>query len=334
MGEFIIPLLFLVLILTGCGGKNEIDQEADTMNTHEETVASDLKRVGGEDIATSILAGEYERLYVQFSDELKNIVKLEEFRSIGQEFVASIDTFRLTSQIKLNGTNSLVWEDQTGLKGLSASIDETGTITGIQIINHTPHPETDVAHSKTIFNFPFEEEWLVYWGGNNVLSNYHYDYENMRYAYDLVKENNGYSYEGDPKLNESYFAFNEDVLAPADGVVVAAVDGISDNEPVGKMNEAQPFGNVVTIKHSNGEFSTIAHLKNGSVLVKAGDTVTAGQLIGKCGNSGNSSEAHIHFQVSAQSGEAGMVNNIPISFKDSIQPIRGDHITGEINDNK
>lgn len=333
MGELIIPLFFLVLILTSCGDKTTINQEAEKMSSQEETVNQNLKRVGGEDVAATVLSGEYERLYTQFNDSLKNLVTLEDFRSMGQQFVADIDSFRLTSQIQLNGANSFVWEDQTGLKGLTATLDETGTITGIQIMNYTPHPETDDAHSQTIFNFPFQEEWLVFWGGNNVLFNYHYEYENMRYAYDLVKESNGYSYEGDPKLNESYYAFNEDVLAPADGVVVDAVDGIADNKPVGTMNEAQPAGNVVTIRHSNGEFSTIAHLRNGSVLVKAGDKVSAGQLIGKCGNSGNSSEPHIHFQVSAQTAESGMIN-IPATFKDGIQPIRGDLVTGEINEKK
>jgi murein DD-endopeptidase MepM/ murein hydrolase activator NlpD len=87
---------------------------------------------------------------------------------------------------------------------------------------------------------------------------------------------------------------------------------------------------MVTIQHSNGEYSTIAHLKQGSVKVKIGDTVTAGQLIGKCGNSGNSTEPHIHFQVSAKADEANMAT-IPISFKGSLQPIRGDKVTGTIN---
>lgn len=297
------------------------------MNMQIEKITSGVKRVGGEDIAALILGGEYERLYIQFSNELKSIVKLEEFRSMGQEFIAGIDSFEILSKMRLNGYESLVWNDPEGSKGLTATIDEKGTIIGIRIVNHPTHPETDDSYSKTVFDLPFRGEWLVFWGGNNKFVNYHYEHEQVRYAYDFLKENNGYSYEGDPKRNDSYFAFNEEVTAPADGVVVAAVDGILDNVPVGLMNEDQPAGNMVTIEHSNGEYSTVAHLKNGSVKVKVGDMVAAGQLLGLCGNSGNSSEPHIHFQVSSQAGEDRTIT-IPTSFKDDIKPIRGDNVLG------
>jgi hypothetical protein len=326
-----ISLFMIVLFIASCGAKNESDQEVDTMNTQREIITSDMKRIGGEDVAAMILDGEYERLYIQFSDELKNIVKLEEFRSMGEEFVKGIDSFKIISQLQVNGYESLVWNDPTGSKGLTATMDKKGTITGIQILHYSPHPQSDNAYSKTIFELPFQGDWLVYWGGDNILVNYHYEYEQIRYAFDFVKEKNGYTYEGNPKINESYFAFNEDVLASADGVVVASVDGILDNDPVGKMNEEQPAGNMVTIKHSNGEYSTIAHLRNGSVKVKTGDTVTAGQLIGKCGNSGNSSEPHIHFQGSTQM-DGNNIMTIPTSFKGGILPIRGDIVTGTINE--
>lgn len=330
LGVIVILLLMIVPFLASCSVKSNRNQEADTMNAQRLTISSDTKAIRGEDIATMLLAGEYIRLYRQFSHSLKDIVKLEEFRSMGQSFVADIDSFQQISKIQLNGNKSLVWNDPTGSKGLTATTDTKGTITGIQIINYSSHPETDEAYSKTIFDLPFQNEWLVFWGGKNIFVNYHYEFEQVRYAYDFVKEKNGYSYEGNPKNNENYFAFNENVLAPADGIVVASIDGILDNDPVGKVNESQPAGNVVTIRHRNGEYSTIAHLKNGSVKVKSGDKVTAGQIIGKCGNSGNSTEPHVHFQVSVQKDKAKIVT-IPISFRDSLQLIRGETVTGTIN---
>jgi murein DD-endopeptidase MepM/ murein hydrolase activator NlpD len=51
------------------------------------------------------------------------------------------------------------------------------------------------------------------------------------------------------------------------------------------------------IQHAGGEVSIFAHLKLDSVRVKVGDKVARGQVIGLCGNSGNSSEAHLHFQI-------------------------------------
>ncbi|WP_052087917.1 M23 family metallopeptidase [Paenibacillus wynnii] len=321
MGRTLISLLMIVLVMASCSGNNQGNPKGDT---------SDMKRIGGEDIAPMILAGEYERLYVQFSEDLKKMVKLEEFRSLGEEFTKDIDSFQLLSNMQVNGAESLVWNDISESKELTATVDAKGTIIGIQILPHEPHPETDDAYSKTLFNLPFGGEWLVYWGGKSRFVNYHYEYEQIRYAYDFLKEKNGYTYEGNPKLNDSYFAFNEEIYAPAEGVVVEAIDGILDNEPVGKMNEEQPAGNMVLIQHTNGEYSTIAHLKKGSVKVKTGDTVTTGQLIGLCGNSGNSSEPHIHFQVSSGTDE-NKLTTLPITFKDGLEPIRGDIVSGTIN---
>ncbi|WP_433945200.1 peptidoglycan DD-metalloendopeptidase family protein [Paenibacillus sp. SN-8-1] len=320
------PLLIAVLALGGCGTDKGGDKEVQTVNQHNEADNHTTGRIGGKEIADQLLAGKYERLYAQFSDSMKSIVTLKDFRAMGQSFTSGIPSFKLLSSLRLNGYESLVWNEPSGSKGLTASTDGKGTITGIQILDHPSYPATDHAYSKTTFNYPFQGDWLVYWGGNNRFLNYHYEYEQERYAYDFLKVKDGYSYEGDPKLNQSYFAFDQPVLAPADGVVVAATDGIPDNEPVGKMNEEQPAGNVVTIQHNNGEYSTLAHFKKGSIQVKKGDVVTAGQLLGKCGNSGNSSEPHIHFQVSAQMNKA--MTTIPISFKDGRKPIRADVVTG------
>lgn len=327
----VLASILAVLVIAGCGNSDRSAKGENTMtevSEMNEPVTDSMKRVGTEDIAPALLAGEYDRLYAQFSKPLKEIVSLEDFRSMGQDFTADIDSFRLTSTLRLNGYETMVWDDQTGSKGLTATLDATGTIQGIRILPYTAYPESDNAYSDTIFEYPFEGEWLVFWGGHNALVNYHYEYEHVRYAYDWVKEQNGYTYEGDPRRNESYFAFDQDILAPADGVVVAAVDGIADNEPVGEVNEDQPAGNMVTIQHPNGEFSTIGHLKNGSVKVSVGDQVAAGQLIGKCGNSGNSTEPHIHFQAFVQS-DAANGNTIPATFHDNNRPIRGDTIVGK-----
>jgi murein DD-endopeptidase MepM/ murein hydrolase activator NlpD len=60
------------------------------------------------------------------------------------------------------------------------------------------------------------------------------------------------------------------------------------------MNPYSAVGNCVVIQHREGEVSVLAHLKRGSIVVKVGDNVKRGQLLGKCGNSGNSSEPHLH----------------------------------------
>ncbi|MFB9329980.1 M23 family metallopeptidase [Paenibacillus aurantiacus] len=339
-----IPLLAAGLVLAGCAGENEPTKEASTVSSQEQAGSAkpeekegdqgvqgkdnNLKRIGGKEVADSLLAGEYERLYAQFSGDLKKAVTLDQFRSMGKPFTANIQSFELTSDMRLNGNEYFVWANPDGTKGLSAALDETATIAGIQILEHAAFPATDTAYSKTNYRPPFEGDWLVFWGGHNTFLNYHYEYGPVRYAYDLVVERDGFSYQGDPTKNESYFAYGQNVLAPADGVVVAVIDGIADNVPVGTMNEDQPAGNMVIIRHESGEFSTIAHFKNGSIVVQEGDRVQAGQFIGQCGNSGNSSEPHIHFQVSPPSKVEEITTTIPVSFESGVKPVRGDTLEG------
>jgi murein DD-endopeptidase MepM/ murein hydrolase activator NlpD len=86
------------------------------------------------------------------------------------------------------------------------------------------------------------------------------------------------------------------VLAPADGVVTEAIDGVRDNVPR-SMNPLSALGNAVFIQHSEHEVSVLAHFKRSSLKVKAGDVVKKGQVLGQCGNSGNSSEPHIHYHL-------------------------------------
>jgi murein DD-endopeptidase MepM/ murein hydrolase activator NlpD len=74
------------------------------------------------------------------------------------------------------------------------------------------------------------------------------------------------------------------------------IEGVRDNTP-GSMNPYSAVGNCVVIEHREDEFSVLAHFKQGSIKVKAGDAVKRGQVLGLCGNSGNSSEPHIHYHL-------------------------------------
>ncbi len=69
-----------------------------------------------------------------------------------------------------------------------------------------------------------------------------------------------------------------------------------DNRP-GSMNPYSGLGNAVFIRHAEHEVSVLAHLKQGSIRVEADDHVKAGQVLGLCGNSGNSSEPHLHYHL-------------------------------------
>jgi len=88
---------------------------------------------------------------------------------------------------------------------------------------------------------------------------------------------------------------------------------------IGKGTRAV-IGNLVTIDHGEGEYSLSLHLKPGSVRVRAGDRVRSGQVIGRLGSSGNSTEPHLHFQV-CDAPEPLACAGIPVSFSDVTLPL-------------
>jgi murein DD-endopeptidase MepM/ murein hydrolase activator NlpD len=126
----------------------------------------------------------------------------------------------------------------------------------------------------------------------------------QRYAIDWVKAGaDGKTFSGEEKDNKSYHAYGNEVLAVADAVVAAAKDGIPENEP-GATSRAVPMtletigGNHVILDLGAGRFAFFAHMQPGSVRVKAGDRVRRGQVLGLVGNTGNSTEPHLHFHIS------------------------------------
>lgn len=108
------------------------------------------------------------------------------------------------------------------------------------------------------------------------------------------------SYRGDPSLNESYLAFDQPLLAVADATVVRVVTDLPDVAPMGLTEVAvvdDATGNQVVLDLGRGVHALYAHMKQDSALVEVGDSVKKGQEIGRLGNSGNTSEAHLHFQL-------------------------------------
>jgi hypothetical protein len=122
-----------------------------------------------------------------------------------------------------------------------------------------------------------------------------------RFAIDWVKIGpNGNTYHDDEHRNENYWAFGQPVHSVASGEVVAAVDSIADNTPhapVPPITLANIAGNYVTVRIGPNRYATFAHLKRGSVRVRVGARVAAGEVIGLLGNTGQSTAPHLHFQI-------------------------------------
>jgi murein DD-endopeptidase len=125
----------------------------------------------------------------------------------------------------------------------------------------------------------------------------------QRFAIDWVRMNpDGNTFIGDEKNNKNYRAYGSDALAVADGVVTEVKDGIPENIP-GENSRAVSItletigGNHVILDIGHGRYATYAHLQPGSLKVKLGDHVKRGQVLGLVGNSGNSTEPHLHFHL-------------------------------------
>ncbi len=126
----------------------------------------------------------------------------------------------------------------------------------------------------------------------------------QRFAIDWVQlREDGKTWTGDQLKNENYRCYGTEALAVGDGTVVAVKDGIPQNIP-GANSRAVAItletvgGNHVILDLGQGRYGFYAHLQPGSLRVKVGEKVRRGQVLGLVGNSGNSTEPHLHFHVS------------------------------------
>lgn len=244
-------------------------------------------------------AKDYAQIEAQFNAQMKAAVptdKLKEFLDSLHRELGKIEKLDSPNFIAPTASNFPA-KFERGKMTLLVALDTEGKISGLRVSPPQPAKPKNTSRNQTKLILPFKGEWLVYWGGDAAEQNYHQNAPNQRFAFDILKvDAEGKTHKSDSSKNEDYYAFGQEIIAPAGGVVTYVVDGIHDNKP-GEMNRMFVPGNLVVIKHAENEYSLFAHFKQNSIRVKVGDKVTRGQTIGLCGNSGNSSEPHLHFQV-------------------------------------
>jgi len=150
------------------------------------------------------------------------------------------------------------------------------------------------AYQRYLVHFkpPFHGKWTVAQSHNGEIT--HKD--DWKHAWDfIITDNNGKQYQNDGLFTEDYYCFGKSVLAPANGTITETVDHIPDNS-IGEFNLLNNWGNTVIIKHNDYLYSSLNHLKSGSICVKQGDVIKQGQKIGEAGNSGRSPWPHLHLQ--------------------------------------
>lgn len=255
-------------------------------------------------------------------------------------------TSRYLSGLRLAGTRTL--EPGTALVVSSTPLLLRGMPDGLTILARGKDAsgkaveargtlKVEERRSPNEYILPLAGTWYV--GAAPEFHSHHRWAANQEFAFDfLILGPDGRTFKGDSNRLDNYYAYGKDVLAVADGEVVeAGADATESHDRLRRPDESEdafmqrtvmeqnkllaqsyraPIGNYVIVRHAGGEFSQYAHLKQGSLKVKAGDKVTRGQVIGQLGHTGNSTEPHLHFQLT--DGPDPMYSRgLPIVFKNT-----------------
>ncbi len=129
----------------------------------------------------------------------------------------------------------------------------------------------------------------------------------------IIVDNELKTYKNYAQNVEDFYCYNKPVLAPADGYIMQIEDGIDDNA-IAKINQEKNWGNSIVIKHAEGLYTKISHIKKYSFKVAIGEYVKQGDVIASCGNSGRSPEPHVHFQVQTTSFIGSKTFAYPFSY--------------------
>jgi len=140
------------------------------------------------------------------------------------------------------------------------------------------------------------------------------------FAIDWIREVDGRFYSGDGTQNTDWVGFGEPIHAVADGNVVLTRDGLPDIPPMTKnpgLRTPEDYaGNNVIVAIGHGRYAVFDHLVRGSVRVRRGQRVRAGQVVGKLGNSGNTDGPHLHFGIEARPDS--LAQGLPFEIDDFV----------------
>ncbi len=150
---------------------------------------------------------------------------------------------------------------------------------------------------------PFRGRWRVAAGGPDPRHNHHQSVSDQYFAYDFLFDD-GASWE-------------REILAPCDGLIAYVEDRYDDAPPDESQRDREhPAGNYLSIE-THGGYVILAHLKRGSMTVKSGAPVRAGDVLAACGNSGNTNGAHLHLHAQTTPYvEVNVAKGLPVAFKE------------------
>jgi len=192
---------------------------------------------------------------------------------------------------------------------------------------------------EIVISLPFEGRWMAQNSPARRVPSHGTDLLGERYAIDFVGVDDRHRTAPLRDLRsllateppERFFAFGRPILSPADGIIVEVHDGEPDHVARRSQLALVPYalgqrarlargvgaiaGNFMVMRvRDSGAFVALAHLRVGSIRVAIGDTVTTGQQIAACGNSGNSTQPHVHVQA-MDNLDLSVARGVPMSFR-------------------
>ena len=171
--------------------------------------------------------------------------------------------------------------------------------------------------------FPLKNgSYYVVHGGSDASINHHFKVDAQRFALDIVKLNDlgMRSHRLIPENLTDYFIFKDEVYSPAAGKVIKVVSTMEDLDPATRDPSNVAGNHIVLKKEGTNELILLAHLLKNSIVVKEGDVVKTGQFLARIGNSGNTTEPHLHIHCCIDSGNGDYLSQaepVSILFKGS-----------------
>jgi murein DD-endopeptidase MepM/ murein hydrolase activator NlpD len=336
-----------ILLLAAAGGAHAAPPPANAappVATEAPTAVDPAALEAGRVLSRLFLAGDLAAVRSRFAPAMR--AQMDE---------AALAAFREQVARQLGGEESLVSEDVSREQGLSSYrrvarwsrfgqpvlmqwlLDDDGRVAGFRVVPASAGPQAAPSPhlerpTRARLRLPFDGDWYVYWGGRTVEQNDHAVDRGQRFAYDFVRRVDGRSHAGDGTRLEDYHCWNQPIMAPADGRVVSAVGNLPD-QAIGTTNVFAPAGNHVVLDLGHDEYAFLAHLRRGSLEVVAGDHVRAGQAVGRCGNSGNTSEPHLHMHLQ-DTPDLRAGDGLPAQFIEYVadgSPVaRGEPVQGQV----
>ena len=146
--------------------------------------------------------------------------------------------------------------------------------------------------------FPFTTgTYYIGQGGSSTTINYHHANQSQSYALDIVALN-GFGARAKGLMPDDladYVIYDREVKSPCTGVAISTHDGVEDNR-ISETNRQEPAGNHIILACGTARV-LLAHFRKGTIAVSGGEIVTEGETLGRVGNSGNSSEPHLHMHA-------------------------------------